>query len=426
MTTFKNLIKPVFALLLTVTSGFSQAPLKSLSIADCVERTLKSGSQVGAAVGMVTFASGAYQSSRAALLPQVTANGSATDNFNPPSTTVPALSYSANISAQMLVFDFMKTPAKVAAAQKMFAAAKNDSAALIQNLILSTIVAYVNFYQARSVQDVATEAVAQAIRHVQTAQTHLDVGRGVSYSVIKAQVNCQNANLALLRAQNNVTVTALILENCIGTSINKRCDFADTLEVDGDLPSLDSAIALACASRPELAASRLRVAAAQSALDAANLTRLPAILASGSYGYKQTEAAGNTQWNIGASILVPLFAGGAITGSVHQAIGAQKTAEAAARQLLSSVLLDVNQHYAACVEAKTRIIATTTAVELSQAAYLLAQERFSLGSGSSLELSDAAATLETSKIALIGARGDYRIAHARLARAIGKTDPASY
>jgi outer membrane protein TolC len=116
---------------------------------------------------------------------------------------------------------------------------------------------------------------------------------------------------------------------------------------------------------------------------------------------------------------MPLFTGQALQGSIELAEANLKQSLALESSTRQAVLLDVSQQLAALSEAEERIAISSKAAEQAELALTLAQERFSLGNGSSLEVSDSEVSLANAKIARIQALSDYASAQARLRHAMG-------
>jgi outer membrane protein len=424
-----HLHKAVFLMsfLLTGLSFAGNGPIGNLSIDDCVRLTLKNNPQMKSVEGTLQSVNGNLLSTKAGLFPSLNLQAQATEsNGSINSSTLlssPASSYTANLQIQQLLYDFGKTPSRVSS-RNLFSAAKFDSATIVRNLILSTVVAYVNLIQSRSVVEINKETLKQTEDHLKNAQILFEAGRGVKYNVVKAEVDKANADLNLIKSKNSERLSLLQLQNLIGDTLDSAVVLTDTLFEKDSLPCADSVISVALKNRSELQSLKMKVFSAQNKVTAAKRGRLPSLSVAGGYGYKIADIPVNNlqpAWNVGAVLGVPLFSGGAQKGAIEQAVGEQKNAEAALNSAQQSIILDIQQQISSCIEATQRIDISAKAIDQAQLALSLAQERFTVGTGSAVEVADAEIQYENAKIAGIQARCDYRIARHKLSSAMGLT-----
>jgi outer membrane protein len=413
-------------ILLTGLSLAGNKPLCNLSIDDCVKLTLKNNPQMRSIEGLLQSGNGNYISNRAGLFPSVNLQAQAGESNgsvnSPTALATPAPSYIANLQIQQLLYDFGKTPSKVSSARNLYNSALFDSATVVRNLILSTVVAYINLIESRSVVEINKETLKQTEDHLRNAQILYDAGRGVKYNVVKAEVDKANADLNLIKSKNTERLNLLQLQNLVGDILDSAVVLSDTVFTKDSLPSADSAFSVAFKNRSDLQSLKMKFLSAQSKTTAARRGRFPSLSISGGYGYKIADIPVDNlhpAWSIGALMGVPLFSGGAQKGAIEQAIGEQKNAEAALNTAQQSITLEIQQQISSCIEAAQRLDISTKAIDQAQLALSLAQERFNVGTGSAVEVADAEIQYENAKIAGIQARCDYRIARARLSNAMG-------
>ncbi|HEX3020075.1 MAG TPA: TolC family protein [Chitinispirillaceae bacterium] len=421
-----QLLKNNVVIVITLLIGLNyaqQKPIGTLSIADCVAMALKNNPQLKGLEGVLQNGRGNLMASRAGQLPQLNFQtqiyGNNGSGISSPSYSS---SYSANLQVQQLIYDFGKTSSKVSSAQSLYNAAQYDSATTIQNLITSTFMAYINLLESRSVVQINREALKQTEDHLNKAQILYDAGRGLKYDVVKASVDKANADLNLSKSRNAERISLLQLQNLTGEIIDSAVLLVDTVFIRSDLPPADSAIIMALQNRSELQSLNMKLQSTNARLTSAKRARLPSLTATGSYGYKVSDFALENlppSWNIGAILSVPLFTGGAQKGAIEQADGEIKNVEASLITARQAIILDVQQQLSSCTEAIERVDISDKAIEKAKLALSLAQERYYVGSGNAIEVSDAEIAFENSKIAQIQARCDYRIAKFKLSRAMG-------
>src|SRR2546425_47237 len=144
----------------------------------------------------------------------------------------------------------------------------------------------------------------------------------------------------------------------------------------------------------------------------------PDISGNGTYGGSQPQL--NEGWTLGLNLSWSLFDGGNRVAKYQEA----KANLEGARQRVKSTELDIIQNVEqaeiAVEEAQERIQAAQALVASAQENFRLAQGRFDAGVGTILDLTDAQLALTQAQNTEAQALSDYRIALARLDRAVGR------
>jgi outer membrane protein TolC len=319
------------------------------------------------------------------------------------------------------IFDFGKSYAKIGSAERLSRASEADALSVRQSVLVSVCSAYYNCLAAAALKEVGIEALKLSETHLDQAKILLEAGKGVQYNVVTAEVDVENNRLSLVKADNNVNLCRLTLANALGAKLADTLFFTDSLAESVSLTSLESILKIAYENRPEIKSAQLKREAAQKNVTAASCSRYPDITSSAGAGYQSPISRIDWQqnWNIGVNLLLPLYEGGAISASIRQAKGNLITAEGNLAVTEQNVTLDVEQQFQSVNAAFSSIEAAKKLVEQTSSALSIAQERFKIGSGSPLEISNAELVFSNAKIALIQAKTDLNSANANLRRAMG-------
>jgi outer membrane protein TolC len=128
----------------------------------------------------------------------------------------------------------------------------------------------------------------------------------------------------------------------------------------------------------------------------------------------------NESWEVGISLNWSIFDGGNRLARYREA----KANLDASQQRLKATELDISreveQARSTVVETDERILAAQAAVASAQENFRLVQGRFDAGVGTILDLTDAQLALTQAQNTEAQALADFRIALARLDRALGK------
>jgi outer membrane protein TolC len=126
-------------------------------------------------------------------------------------------------------------------------------------------------------------------------------------------------------------------------------------------------------------------------------------------------------WQVGVNLNWQLLDGGARKASLRRAQAGLKIALLTERQTRVQVRADVTRAHTAAKAAQGRIVTAKSGVSAAQAWVTLARDRYELGVALLTDLQEAEDRLNESRLALLTARHDLAVAHARLVAATGGT-----
>lgn len=403
-------------------SGGLQAD--TLSLDAFVRRALEHNPQAAAARAAALSSRAGYTMARSKLLPHV--NGTARAGRQGGSQDAglsgggSANQYAATVSASQHLFDFGKTSSLARQGLFLSAASREDEREARTAVALNARLAYFNFLLVLRLDDVARETLKQAQQHLTEAQVQFETGKLARYGVTKAAVDVANANVALIKADNDIALARIQLETAAGCPFTGDPVLSDSLDSREIEVLLEQALFRADSARPELRSARLKLEAAAAALRSQRAALLPSLDASADYGYHKSGGGDwYRSWSFGATATVPLFESGALVAGIDQAAAGVMQAQAALDQTKQGVSADIKQRLLEKQEAQDRIAAAAQYVAQARQGLELSQERFHAGAASPLEVTDAEAALAKAKSSHAQALFDYRAAHSRLLAAMG-------
>lgn len=418
------MLKLFFLLFAFSNTLFAQSD--TLTLEQCLDIALKNNPQIKLAEGNFESTQSNFMMSRSGLLPQVSAQASGTKNagtflFGPIARPGAFENYSAGFQAQQLIFDFGKTISKVNASSRLVEASHEDLRSVKQDVVLNTNIAYFNYLQAVRIARVQEEALKQAQEHLKRAEAFYHAGTAPQFDVAKAEVDVANSRVNLIKAENQIKISRIQLENVLGKKLPDGVVLKDILEIPQAEINTDEALQIAIKNRPSLLASKAMVEASRSLLTSAWTSNLPTISLSSGYKWTGFSLSGPlyNSWNVGVNFSVPIFAGWSIQAGIDQAKANLKSAEASNELAMQQLYLDVQEQEFSLQEARQAIDASQKLVENAEIALKLAEGRYNSGVGSAIEVTDAELTLSNARIAYIQSLYNYRVAYARLRHAMG-------
>ncbi len=403
-----------------------RAPIagRTLTLDECIAIALEAQPRIQATLS--DYAAARYRVNQALspLLPQLSGLVSTTQSQGISATTLASTSrqlpdtFLAQVSLSQLLFDFGKNLAATEAARKLAEVAVEDVELQRQLISLAVKEAYTNILFAGRLIRVQEQAVQRAELNLRSAKGFFEVGTRPKSDVARAEVDVANARVDLIRARNALRTARVALNTAMAIDVDTPTAVQDNLVFEAVNLERGQLRGEALRSRPEYRQSKLRVSAAEATERQTFRGFFPDISGTGSYGGSQPQL--NENWTLGLSLSWSLFDGGNRVAKYQEA----KANLEGARQRVKSTELDIIQNVEqaeiAVEEAQERIQAAQALVASAQENFRLAQGRFDAGVGTILELTDAQLALTQAQNTEAQALADYRIALARLDRAVGR------
>jgi outer membrane protein TolC len=408
-----------------------QERLQELTLNDIVDIALRNNPATQISWQNARAAAAAYGSTRGQYYPTIdfgiNGNRVHTTTGSDTSTKV-TQQYTGGPTATItwLLFDLGGRSGSITAARDALLAADWTHNRLLQDVVLQVQTAYFDYVANRALRD------AQQLT-LREAQTNLDVtnerhrqGLATIADVLQAKTQASQAQLALETTEGAIQITRGALASAMGLPANLPYDIAafPPLQVGVVTDSVDTLIAHAIRSRPDLAASRAEAEAASARVTQARGAMLPSLLFAGSGGpsYVNTLAGPNTNYTLSLGLKIPFFAGFSRQYNYQQAQAEQKAAAAQSEQLRQIVVLQVFTSYYALQTAARRVRTADDLLASATQSEQVALGRYKAGVGSILDLLTAQSALADARAQWIETRWVWRTALSQLAHDIGVLD----
>jgi outer membrane protein TolC len=404
---------------------------KTVSLEEAVAIALQAQPQIQARLYDYAAARFRVDQAFAPLLPQLSGTVSASWSSSTVLTTsitggtIPVQStrgfedtFLGQVALSQLLFDFGKTVASVDSARKLAEVSRYDIELQRQLVTLAVKEAYINTLFAQRLILVQRQALERAGLNLKSVKGFYDVGTRPKSDVVRAEVDVANARVDLIRAENAERVARVALNTAMGVAATTKFDMVDNLVYVKVTDTDQNLVAEALQRRPEYQQGKLRIESAESLLKRSFRDFFPDVVGTSSVGGVRTDF--NTSWTAGISLNWSIFDGGNRLSRYREA----KANLDASLQRLKAVELDISreveQTRSTVVETDERILAAQAAVASAQENFRLVQGRFDAGVGTILDLTDAQLALTQAQNTEAQALADFRIALARLDRALGR------
>jgi len=301
-----------------------------------------------------------------------------------------------------------KRELRMDAAEGLERAARGDSLDTLRTQLVALRGAYYDLKQAEEKVTVLAETAQLFARTLAAAQVRLKAGDLAAADVSKVQVDHERAQNDARAAQADLVRAQLALGYLIGeergASALRASDPWPAVERP-DPAAVERAIEQAVETRPDVAAAKARVAAAEKLRDLARSQQTRDITLGAQYERYPTNIPADS---VGFGISLPLFTGNDFSGDIRRAEVDRYSALDAldrARAVAGSDVRRAASDLAAAAERLERY--DSTLLEAAQRTAQAVEFAFQRGATSVLEVLDARRTLRAVRLEALAARTDY-------------------
>lgn len=434
------LIVFVFGLVPVVNAQTQEAPI--LTLKECIQKGLKNDPDLVRADQSLRNINNTLWTDYGAWLPSVSTGVGYTWNSRPQvveykevtegdsTFTVPVYtneSYSSSISLNMNLFNGFSDYFGLRADRQTKKSIQENYSGQVLNTVYSIKTGYYNVLQYMKLADVQRKALERSQEQLRITQTRYDLGSAALSDVLKAKVSLGQAQLDLINAENNYKVSVANLNYLIGEPIDEQYRVDTTVGVREVNYTLQGSIDSAMSKNPTLQSYKYSMDASQNGVRSAWGGFLPSINFSYStswYDIGKFQAGGlysnNNTYRYGVNLSLNIFDRFVTKRQVASAQAALNTDKFVYHNYKSSLKLQVTQSYLNLEKAQLSIQVSRDNLASAQEDYKLAQEKYTLGAATILDLLDAEVSLRTAESNVIESEYNLNLAVADLERALGK------
>ncbi|HUX67905.1 MAG TPA: TolC family protein [Terriglobales bacterium] len=307
------------------------------------------------------------------------------------------------------------------AARGVESAAHDDYQATRNLVVLAVANQYLLSVADQSRVQAAQAELATAQSALTQAQDMLRAGTVDRLAVVRAQVQRDRQQQQLTAAVNTLAKQRLQLARAIGLPLDQAFTLASTTPFAALAPPTPAAaVAEALATRPDFRAAQTLVRSAQLLVAAARDQHLPTVSVNGGYGTIGHELDSNHPvFSVGATIDLPVFAGGLTTAHVIAAQAQLHDAQNRAADLRAAIAVQVRSALLDLENNRAQVGVARDARDLAQQELTLSQDRFRAGVADNLEVVQAQQAVADANESYIASLYGYNLAKASLAQALG-------
>ena len=328
---------------------------------------------------------------------------------------------STGLVATQTIYDFGRTANAVKINKENVASSQENVSLTRLAVILNVDQAFYGVLLNKRLIKVAEDAVKQTQEHLEQGRGFYQAGTQPKIYVTNGEVAFGNAQLALIQASNNYQVAQVTLNTAMGLREGLQYEIEDSLDYKPRVITLEEILNAAYVKRPELLQFKALQRGQEASIKLAKASYYPVLSGNASYLWRSTgyDETFYWDWFLGASLNFPIFSGFSTPAQIEQGKATLRSLQAQEENTKLSIRLEGEQAYLGLKVADEQIRVTEKAVVAAQENYDLASGRYQVGVGSPLEITDAEVSLATARANNIQALYNYKVAEARIEKAMG-------
>jgi outer membrane protein len=327
----------------------------------------------------------------------------------------PEYNYTAQLVLRQTLFTFGRLKWSAAAAELNEQAVKAEGEARRRQVLEEATLAYYDTLVGQEGVRIAEDQLRAREAHLRDAQLLVKVGSAALFDVKRDEAALAQGQQQLLEAQNRAALARVRL-----FTLMQRRDQGESLEPAPEIlpaaPVQDVEAALQ--RRPDLAASRWAVAAADARYRLAQTQDNPSLALQTDYTVRNaTGFAPPAQWTVGLNLQIPLFDGGLTEARSGQAQEVAEQLRALLDQAERNARLELESLRLDALNRQQRLAVAQRNLESATEALRIARLRYQNGLSTNVELLDAQAAVTAAQQDGVASRYQYLQTLARWRRA---------
>ncbi len=288
-------------------------------------------------------------------------------------------------------------------------------------VVLSVGNAYLTAIADKSRIDTAQAQVNTSKMSLDQAVANHQAGVAPRLDELRARVDYQTQQQALISAQNAFQKDKLALARAIGLPLEQQFELTDPAPyAELDQVAADDAVNEALQSRSDLKALEEQVRGAELARKAAVAERFPTLSFAGDYGdigvnVLHSHGTGNAT----GTLNIPILNEGKFRGDADQAQAQLEQKRALLSDIHGQISADVRDSILDIESAQKQVQVARSNVQLASEALSEAQQRYAAGVSDNLAVSQAQATVAQADQQYVNSLYQHNLAKLSLARALG-------
>lgn len=320
-------------------------------------------------------------------------------DINVPESTSETRTYGVGVNSSLVLFDGLSNFANLSQSTNELESAKLILGRLKQEVVFRTISLYYSIVEIEQLLNVRNEDVKQQQKTLETIEERNRLGAVTLADVYQQQVQLGNAELEVIRAQNNLEIAKSNLLYYLGLDVLENVEFAKDLsneeklsiktDIEADYKMISELVNQALNSRKDFISKQLDLEGAYDGVTIARSGHLPRLTGGASFG-----SSANTfdnlfeskRYSAGLTLSIPIFSGFSVSNQIQFAEVRAMNTELELNDLERKIKQDIQQSLLDLQAATKALIVSEKNVNAAEENLKIEREKYSLGAGKLLDV----------------------------------------
>lgn len=434
----KIVILALSFLLITTTTASAQT---DLSLEEAIQIALQRNSALVKASNNLVGNAAAVKSAYGNLIPTLGINGSwSWDRLQNPNGATDSRMYNLSAGGSVVLFNGLANYANISSAKSDEEAAKFNLDKFKRDVVQTTTIFYYTILKNKALLRVREENLAYNTKLLETITERNRLGSAPIADLYAQQVQTGGAEVEVIRAQNQVDVAQNTLIDYLSLNVLEDYNFVSRIDsVDGsnidqyskDFDDVKSMVDYALMNRTDFMGQQSAVASADKNITVAKGGFWPSI--TGNYGISKRDDQIDglvdwdfSNWGVGLGLNFPIFSNFNTETSVQYAKISLLNAEEDLRALERQIKIEIKQGYLDFEAVKKGLEVAIKTVQSAAENRRVQYERYSLGSGTFLEVLQSDRDYQNALSLRIDAEFNFHSSREALLNSLGKLEYKQY
>ena len=308
-------------------------------------------------------------------------------------------SYNIGLGSNWTLFDGLSNFASLSQSQNELESAQYYLERIKQDIVFQTMSLYYDIVYTEQLLKVKQDDLKWNEKNLETIKERNRLGAATLADVYQQEVAKGNAELELIRTDNNLQTAKKDLLFYLGIDVLEEFEFADSLTVNEekilntdllkDYENITELVDQALNQRFDYKSALLNLASARSGVTIAESGHWPSLNASGNYiwsGNSIDEVDKNKDLQIGLSLNLPIFLGWSVSNSVQLAEVQSKITELELSDLERDIKRQIKTNFLNLQAAQKGLVVSQNNIAAARENLKIEEEKYALGSGKLLDV----------------------------------------
>ena len=395
---------------LCVTATLQAQEIEQISLQDAIDIALENNYQLKQASNDLQLTKDQVRSEKADYLPSISANASGNKSigrsFNQDVgsiVTQTTNSFGGSIGADIPIFSGFENLHSLKSSQLDKRSSKKDLQRAREDVIFNTVSNYLQFILDKKFLEIDRENLEASRKTLEQVRAQVEVGSRPRVDLYNQESTVASNELAVVNSENALKSSRLQLIQTLQIDPLKDYEFEtpsiESQSVEANEYNLDQLVSRALENRADFQSEKLNIQSIRHQLSATKGSLYPSLSLSASLSSRYSDGLPigfndqffdqNIQRSYGLSISIPIFNNLSRRTSVQSQQIQYKNAQLNLENTELQIVQEVNQAYNDYTSYVKQLESSQKALRAAERSYQTQKQRYEVGSGTLIELSDA-------------------------------------